>query len=191
MTAKNKISSTTGKKHLSTGEAFDGFTDEALQRSDKAVLDLVTSDTDSEVFSTADMSAGTELNSVIANTMNDDLSELASVAEGAKGLYSQKRRQRYGDAEAKLHGDKNSAAFNKLNKEVTFDIKKHLAVLSIANSGWQRELNIVAWNEGAERYDIRDWNPEHTKMSRGVGLNRIEVKNLLDALSALERLGAL
>ncbi|WEG37280.1 YdbC family protein [Amygdalobacter nucleatus] len=70
------------------------------------------------------------------------------------------------------------------NETVKFVIKRHIAVLSEANSGWKRELNIVAWNDGPERYDIRDWNPEHKKMGRGIGLNENEVAALVKALSA-------
>lgn len=65
---------------------------------------------------------------------------------------------------------------------ISFEIKRHIAVLSEAKSGWCRELNIVAWNDGPERYDIRDWNPEHTKMGRGIGLSEEEVNALLTAL---------
>lgn len=67
---------------------------------------------------------------------------------------------------------------------VSFAIKRHIAVLSESNSGWCKELNVVSWNEGPERYDIRDWNPEHTKMGRGICLNEEEVNVLMQALSA-------
>ncbi|WP_315570282.1 YdbC family protein [Amygdalobacter indicium] len=70
------------------------------------------------------------------------------------------------------------------NRKVSFEIKQHIAVLSRSASGWQKELNIVAWNGGAERYDIREWNPEHNKMSRGIGMNKSEIAVLLEALSA-------
>ena len=61
---------------------------------------------------------------------------------------------------------------------VTFEILDHVGSLSTSSSGWQREVNIVAWNGKQARLDIRDWNPEHNKMSRGIGLNGIEVENL-------------
>lgn len=66
--------------------------------------------------------------------------------------------------------------------EVTFEILEHIGSLSTSNSGWRREVNIVAWNGRQARLDIRDWNPEHTKMSRGVGLNGTETENLLALL---------
>ncbi len=66
--------------------------------------------------------------------------------------------------------------------EVTFEILDHIGSLSTSSSGWRREVNIVAWNGRQARLDIRDWNPEHTKMSRGVGLNGTETENLLALL---------
>lgn len=64
------------------------------------------------------------------------------------------------------------------SNEVTFEIVQHIGCLSTASSGWRREVNIVAWNGRQARLDIRDWNPEHSKMSRGIGLNGTETENL-------------
>lgn len=83
----------------------------------------------------------------------------------------------------------NSSDYKNINRnrfqqdKISFEIKRHIAVLSEAKSGWCRELNIVVWNDGPERYDIRDWNPEHTKMGRGICLNEEEVNALLTALN--------
>lgn len=67
--------------------------------------------------------------------------------------------------------------------KVTFEIKKHLAVLSTnAKTSWTKEVNIVSWNGGAEKLDIRDWNPDHSKMSRGVTLPEDEARILSKAL---------
>ena len=73
---------------------------------------------------------------------------------------------------------------------VTFEIMDHIGSLSTSASGWQREVNIVAWNGKQARLDIRDWNPEHTKMSRGIGLNGIEVENLTALLNSFNPLQA-
>ncbi len=66
--------------------------------------------------------------------------------------------------------------------EVTFVIKEHIGVISTNNSGWTREVNVVSWNDRPSRLDIRDWNPEHDKMSRGIGLNAVEVAKLREIL---------
>lgn len=55
--------------------------------------------------------------------------------------------------------------------EVTFEVKKHIGVIKEYDDGeWKRELNIVEWNGGAPVYDVRDWNKDHTHMSRGITL---------------------
>lgn len=75
---------------------------------------------------------------------------------------------------------------NSSQDEVTFTIKDHVGVLSTSQSGWTREVNIVSWNQRPARLDIRDWNPEHTKMSRGIGLNGNEVSTLRDLLDDMD-----
>ena len=41
-----------------------------------------------------------------------------------------------------------------------------------------------AQNKTTRYADIREWNPEHNKMSRGIGMNKSEIAVLLEALSA-------
>lgn len=55
-------------------------------------------------------------------------------------------------------------------------IHNHLAVLSRnEQTGWCKELNRVSFNGGRPRYDIREWNPSHKKMSRGITLTEAEM----------------
>lgn len=51
---------------------------------------------------------------------------------------------------------------------VTYEIIKHLGVVRELKDGWKREVNIVSWNEGKPKLDIRDWNEDHSKMTRGL-----------------------
>ena len=39
--------------------------------------------------------------------------------------------------------------------EIRFDIKQHLGVLSASNRGWNKELNLVSWNGGNAKLDLR------------------------------------
>lgn len=66
--------------------------------------------------------------------------------------------------------------------EFTYEIKKKIAVLSTNSKGWQRELNIISWNGNADKYDIRDWAPDHEKMGKGITLTKEETKALAAAL---------
>ena len=70
--------------------------------------------------------------------------------------------------------------------QVTWEIRRHLGVLSTnEKSGWKVEANIVSWNNGPEKLDIRAWNPDHVKMAKGITLTREESENLCDALQRL------
>ena len=70
--------------------------------------------------------------------------------------------------------------------QVTYEIRRHLGVLSTnEKSGWKVEANIVSWNNGPEKLDIRAWNPDHAKMAKGITLTREEAENLYDALQRL------
>ncbi|MBR0092535.1 MAG: YdbC family protein [Lachnospiraceae bacterium] len=63
-----------------------------------------------------------------------------------------------------------------------YEIKEELAVLSESAKGWKKELNLVSWNEGAPKYDLRDWSPDHEKMGKGITLTREERVKLYEAL---------
>lgn len=70
--------------------------------------------------------------------------------------------------------------------KITWEIKRHLAVLSTnEKSGWTREANIVSWNGGPEKLDIRDWKPDHSKMAKGITLTSDEARVLRQALADL------
>ncbi|KAB8139323.1 hypothetical protein F9U64_00585 [Gracilibacillus oryzae] len=61
---------------------------------------------------------------------------------------------------------------------IKFEIVEHVAVLSESGKGWQKEINLVSWNDREPKYDIRDWSPEHDKMGKGVTLSLEEWQEL-------------
>ena len=68
------------------------------------------------------------------------------------------------------------------NDPITFEIAEHLAVISKKDNGWCRELNLVSWNgQQPPKFDIRDWSPDHTKMSRGITLFDNEMRKVSQA----------
>ena len=67
--------------------------------------------------------------------------------------------------------------------EIKYEIIEELGVLSESAKGWTKELNLISWNGGAPKYDIRDWAPEHEKMGKGVTLSEEEAKKLYVLLS--------
>lgn len=67
--------------------------------------------------------------------------------------------------------------------EIKYEIIEKLGVLSESAKGWTKELNLISWNGGAPKYDVRDWAPEHEKMGKGVTLSEEEAKKLYVLLS--------
>ncbi len=71
-------------------------------------------------------------------------------------------------------------------KEVTFEITQHLGELSIGTSGLIKELNMVKWNEFPAKYDIREWEPSHERMKRGLTFTEGEMIKLKEILNELD-----
>ena len=67
-------------------------------------------------------------------------------------------------------------------QDITFDIVQHYGVLDKSQSGWTKEVNLVEWNGKPAKVDIREWDPEHEHMSRGITLRKSEALKLLDIL---------
>ncbi len=70
--------------------------------------------------------------------------------------------------------------------ELKFEITEHLGVLSQNAKGWTKELNKISWNERDPKWDIREWNPDHTRMGKGVTLTEEEVDALRKLLNGEE-----
>ena len=70
--------------------------------------------------------------------------------------------------------------------DITFEIKEKIGVLSESARGWTKELNLVSWNGRDPKYDIREWDPEHEKMGKGVTLTEEELAALKKLLEELE-----
>ena len=69
--------------------------------------------------------------------------------------------------------------------EFKYEITERIAVLSQNRNGWERQLNMVSWNDRVPKYDIRDWSPDGSKMGKGISLSHDEIailKNILDEL---------
>lgn len=69
--------------------------------------------------------------------------------------------------------------------DIKYEIKEELGVLSESSKGWTKELNLVSWNDGAPKYDLRDWAPNHEKMGKGITLSADEVQELYKILGKI------
>ncbi|MGX8773894.1 MAG: YdbC family protein [Bacillota bacterium] len=71
------------------------------------------------------------------------------------------------------------------NTEVTFEIMEHIGVLDTYDNreqAWTKEVNIVSWNGGPAKIDIRDWSADHERMSRGITLTEQQAEKMTKSL---------
>ena len=66
--------------------------------------------------------------------------------------------------------------------ELKYEVTKHIGVLSEGSRGWQKELNLVSWNDREPKFDVRDWAPEREKMGKGITLSNEEITQLKSLL---------
>ncbi|MBZ4195445.1 hypothetical protein LAD70_01240 [Mycoplasma sp. CH-Wi4] len=62
------------------------------------------------------------------------------------------------------------------------EIVRHLGVISTTPGGFKKELNLISWNGGEPKYDIRDWSEDHTRSSKGVTLSLAELEALKEVI---------
>lgn len=70
------------------------------------------------------------------------------------------------------------------NDEMKFEIVQHFGVLKERKNGWKKEVNKVSWNDSEPKWDIREWNEDHDKMSKGITFSEDEIKNLIEVLKS-------
>lgn len=70
-----------------------------------------------------------------------------------------------------------------MNDRFSFEIKAQLGVIQEYPTGWRKELNLVAWNGNSPKFDVRDWDPEHEHMSRGITLTEKEMANMMNIVN--------
>jgi len=70
-------------------------------------------------------------------------------------------------------------------KSLNYEIQENLGVISTSKNGWTREVNIISWEGGAPKVDIRSWDPDHERMDRGKATytkaEAIELMKILEA----------
>ncbi len=65
---------------------------------------------------------------------------------------------------------------------ISYEIKKSIATLTENDKGYTKEINLVSWNGGNAKLDIREWHPNHDRCGKGVTLTETEGRKLLTAL---------
>ncbi len=68
------------------------------------------------------------------------------------------------------------------SKEISFDVKKKLGILSVNPKGYTMEANIVSWNGFPAKLDLRQWTPDTHRPMKGITLSENEARKLSEAL---------
>lgn len=66
--------------------------------------------------------------------------------------------------------------------DVKYEIKKAIGIISEGKKGWKKELNFISWNDKEAKYDMRDWNEDHSKMGKGITFTKDEALKLVELL---------
>lgn len=77
----------------------------------------------------------------------------------------------------------NQNSAQRSSDNIYFEMMEHIGVLSRRDNGWAKEVNIVAWNGGKGKVDIREWDPSHVRMTKGITLYEDEAEILVKALA--------
>ncbi|QJA08781.1 hypothetical protein HF520_07400 [Romboutsia sp. CE17] len=69
---------------------------------------------------------------------------------------------------------------------IKYEIVKEIGIISTSSKGWNKELNLISWNDREPKYDLRDWDENHEKMGKGVTFTKEELINLKNLLNSIE-----
>ena len=72
-----------------------------------------------------------------------------------------------------------------MKEEFSYEILEEVAVLSENARGWRKELNLISWNGGPPKFDLREWAPDHEKMGKGITLTNEEFAELSKTIKSM------
>ena len=67
--------------------------------------------------------------------------------------------------------------------DFNYEVKENLGVIAERPTGWTKELNLVSWCGANPKYDVREWAPDHDRMSRGLTFDEEEAYRLMELLA--------
>ena len=70
-------------------------------------------------------------------------------------------------------------------KEFSYEIIEEIGQVSKPTaSGWSIRLNLISWNGGKPKLDIRSWNEDMSRMGKGISLSEDDAKDLAGLLNS-------
>lgn len=71
------------------------------------------------------------------------------------------------------------------NNSFNYKIVEHIGTLKHAGN-YATELNIISFNGGEPKYDLRKWDKPANRMYKGISLSKEEIKTLKDLLNEIK-----
>ena len=66
-----------------------------------------------------------------------------------------------------------------MSKEFSYEIIEEIGQVGKPTaSGWSTRLNLISWNGGSPKLDIRSWNEDMSRMGKGVSFSKEDAKDL-------------
>lgn len=76
----------------------------------------------------------------------------------------------------------------KAKEEPKYKILRHFGKLTNEEGKWNKELNLISWNDAPPKFDIRSWKEDENgerQMMKGITLNEVEAAKLLALLQKI------
>lgn len=75
-------------------------------------------------------------------------------------------------------------------KDFSYEIIEEIGQVSKPTaSGWSTRVNLISWNGGKPKIDIRSWNEDMTRMGKGTSLSEEDAKDLAGILNSYLGIG--
>ncbi|CAM3192122.1 YdbC family protein [Streptococcus dysgalactiae] len=95
--------------------------------------------------------------------------------------------ENFEDQQEKIQSNRQPKKDN--NEPIQYKIIEHIATLSISETGWKKELNIISWNNAEPKFDIRSWKDGYSRVGKGVTLFEDEMLVLVKTIKHLNLKG--
>lgn len=77
-----------------------------------------------------------------------------------------------------------------MSKEFSYEIIEEIGQVGKPTaSGWSTRLNLISWNGGSPKLDIRSWNEDMSRMGKGVSFSKEDAKDLAVLLNSYLGMG--
>ena len=88
------------------------------------------------------------------------------------------------EMDAAVMANESRAGYRSDGEDFLYEIRECIGVLRKSNTGWTRELNVISWNGSSPKFDIREWDPKHEKMTKGITFTKAEAEQICKWLAA-------